>query len=108
MSAVRGTCTECRNEMQLSPYEVFAVTFPNGRHQYHYECLLCGQLNIQWLGDGSLADLVRCGVVELVVGHPAELDEPHSGPNINLDNVTEWMRVINDPDRFWADLEQSQ
>lgn len=103
MTGVRSTCQECRNPLELHPYEMFIVTFPNGRHQYHYECLLCGQLNIHWLGHGGLKDLRRLGVATIIITPPRER-RPPPGRVIDREQCERWDEIIRDPDLFWDDF----
>jgi hypothetical protein len=99
MQQVKVNCPECREDHHIRPEDV-SVTEHRANSDmstYSFTCPECKN-NITKPAQGAVIALLATakGVRWNVIRMPAELDEPHSGPPLTLDDLIDLMMELEE------------
>jgi hypothetical protein len=67
---------------------------------YRFTCAECGRPTVEATSANRALDALEIGVHLETWRYPTELDEPHSGPKLDLGDVLELHRALVAPDWF--------
>jgi predicted RNA-binding Zn-ribbon protein involved in translation (DUF1610 family) len=96
MQVVKTTCPDC-GELALLPGDITVTEHKMNPDEstYAFTCPKCKAAITKPAPDAILALLtVAKGVRWNVIQMPAELDEPHSGPPLTLDDLIDLMKEL--------------
>jgi hypothetical protein len=106
LATILTSCPNCEEELELGTLEVIvSVCSSTNQGAYLFRCPKCHAAINKYI-ESRLVDLLVASGVRLKVWHlPAELDEPHGGPEITLDDIIDLHYALDrDTDVVFAEL----
>jgi hypothetical protein len=104
MAVIRATCNEC-GDIELAPLQVqVRVCLDDQRSSYAFRCPSCSHPVARPV-ENRLVELLASSGSPVSLWHlPAELDEPHDGPEITHDDLLDFHELLTRDDSWFVAL----
>jgi len=100
MVSISASCERCKS-VKLTEADVrVRVCKDNNYGEYSFKCPICGMTVVKYAEPRTIDLLVASGVAIDTWELPAELKEPHSGPEIDHDDILDFHYDLHDPSVF--------
>ena len=96
------SCRDCGQARMPLDAVTLRGCLDDDQWSYRFTCPACGLATVEGTSVSRALDAVEIGVGVETWRYPAELDERHDGPVLNLVDVLELHRALVEPDWFDA------